>query len=81
MSLTTIDLTPRIGTEIRADRQALLNGVHAAAIRDLLELRGVVIFPEVNFTDAEQLTFSHTLGEVIPQGEKGVFKVTLDPFG
>ena len=79
MSLTTIDLTPIIGTEIRAQRPDLLKGVHASAIRDLLEQRGVVIFPEVNFTDAEQLTFSHTLGEVIPQGEKGVFKVTLDP--
>jgi alpha-ketoglutarate-dependent taurine dioxygenase len=79
MKLTTLDLTPRIGTEIRADRQALLQGTHAAAIRDLLERRGVVIFREVGFSDTEQLTFSHTLGEVIPQGEKGVFKVTLDP--
>jgi alpha-ketoglutarate-dependent taurine dioxygenase len=79
MTLTTIDSTPRIGTEIRADRNDLLKGTHASAIRDLLEQRGVVVFRAVNFTDEEQLTFSRTLGEVIPQGEKGVFKVTLDP--
>ena len=79
MTFTAIDATPRIGTEIRADRRALLAGTHAAEIRDLLERRGVVVFREVGFTDEEQLTFSRTLGEVIPQGERGVFKVTLDP--
>jgi alpha-ketoglutarate-dependent taurine dioxygenase len=79
MKLTAIDLAPKIGTEIRADRQDLLEGTYASDIRDLLERRGVVVFREVGFTDEEQLTFSHTLGGVIPQGEKGVFKVTLDP--
>jgi alpha-ketoglutarate-dependent taurine dioxygenase len=78
MKLTTIDLTPRIGTEIRADREALLKGTHSAVIRDLLERRGVIIFREVSFNDEEQLAFSKTVGEVIPQGEKGIFKVTLD---
>jgi len=78
MKLTTIDLTPRIGTEIRADRNALLKGTHSAVIRDLLERRGVIIFREVGFDDEEQLAFSKTLGEVIPQGDKGIFKVTLD---
>jgi alpha-ketoglutarate-dependent taurine dioxygenase len=79
MSFTALDLTPRIGTEIRADRQGLLKGAHAAAIRELLERRGVIVLRELGFTDEEQLVFSRTLGEVIPQGEKGVFKVTLDP--
>jgi alpha-ketoglutarate-dependent taurine dioxygenase len=79
MSLTTVDSTPRIGIEIQADRNDLLKGTHAAAIRELLERRGVVVFREVSFDDEEQLVFSRTLGEVIPQGEKGVFKVTLDP--
>jgi alpha-ketoglutarate-dependent taurine dioxygenase len=79
MELTSTNLTPKIGTEIRASREALLRGIHAPTIRDLLERRGVIIFREVDFTDEQQLSFSHTLGEVIPQGEKGVFKVTLDP--
>jgi len=79
MSLSTVDSTPLIGTEIRADRDDLLKGTHATAIRELLERRGVIIFRGLGFTDPEQLTFSRTLGEVIPQGEQGVFKVTLDP--
>lgn len=78
MTLTTIDLTPKIGAEIRTDRNSLLSGTYASAIRDILEKRGVVIFREVNLTDAEQVVFSSTLGEVIPQGEKGIFKVTMD---
>jgi alpha-ketoglutarate-dependent taurine dioxygenase len=79
MELTSINLTPRIGTEIRAPQQALLEGTHATTIRELLERRGVIVLREVGFTDEQQLRFSRTLGAVIQQGEQGVFKVTLDP--
>jgi alpha-ketoglutarate-dependent taurine dioxygenase len=78
MTLQTIDLTARIGTEIKADRQALLSGGHSQQIRDLLEQRGVLIFRGLNLEDQEQLAFSRTLGDVIPQGEKGIYKITLD---
>lgn len=79
MTLTTRDLTPRIATEIRADKQALLGGEHAAKIRELLELRGVLVFPKVNFSDEEQVAFTQTLGTFAPEmrGDK-VYKVTLD---
>jgi alpha-ketoglutarate-dependent taurine dioxygenase len=79
MTLTTKDLTPRIATEIRADKQTLLGGAHATEIRELLERRGVLIFPKVNFTDEEQVTFTQTLGTFAAEmrGEK-VYKVTLD---
>jgi len=73
-----IELTPRIATEIKSDRETLLSGVYAAEIRRLLEARGVLIFREINFTDEQQVAFAKTLGEVIPQGEKGIYKVTLD---
>jgi len=76
--LTTINLTPRIATEIRADRETLLTGREAAGIRRVLEERGVVVFRELNLSDEEQVAFSRTLGEIIPQGEKGIYKVTLD---
>jgi alpha-ketoglutarate-dependent taurine dioxygenase len=78
MKLTTVNLTPRIGTEIRADRATLCSGAHAQAIRDLLEQRGVLVFRGLNLSEDEQLTFSKTLGEVIPQGDKGLYKITLD---
>ncbi len=79
MTLTTRDLTPRIATEIRSDKATLLRGVHASKIRELLEQRGVLIFPRINFTDEEQISFTQTLGTFAPEmrGEK-VYKVTLD---
>jgi alpha-ketoglutarate-dependent taurine dioxygenase len=55
-TLATRDLAPRIATEIRADKENLLSGVHAGAIRELLEQRGVLVFPQVGFTDEEQVT-------------------------
>jgi alpha-ketoglutarate-dependent taurine dioxygenase len=79
MSLTTKNLTPRIATEIRADKETLLSGAHAAEIRGLLEQRGVLVFPQIHFTDEEQISFTQTLGTFAPEmrGEK-VYKITLD---
>jgi len=78
MPVQTIHLTPRIGTEIKTARKALLSGAHAAEIRALLEERGVLVFRELNLDDDEQRAFSLTLGDLIPQGEKGIYKITLD---
>jgi alpha-ketoglutarate-dependent taurine dioxygenase len=79
MTLNTRDLTPRIATEIRADKKTLLSGAHAAKIRELLEQRGVLVFPRINFADEEQIAFTETLGSFAAEfhGEK-VYKVTLD---
>ena len=55
MALKTSDINPRIATRILNDKADLLSGVHAAEIRNLLERRGVLVFPEVNFTDEEQV--------------------------
>jgi alpha-ketoglutarate-dependent taurine dioxygenase len=79
MTISIKDLTPRIATEIRADKQTLLGGAHAAKIRELLEQRGVLVFPQINFTDEEQIAFTQTLGTFAAElrGEK-VYKVTLD---
>jgi alpha-ketoglutarate-dependent taurine dioxygenase len=78
-ALTTRDLTPRIGTEIDADKQTLLSGVHAGAIRDLLEQRGVLVFGRIGFSADEQVAFTETLGTPAPErdGEK-IYDVTLD---
>ena len=79
MTLTIRDLTPRIATEVRADKATLLGGKHGSRIRELLEQRGVLVFPQIGFTDDEQITFTQTLGTFAPEmrGEK-VYKVTLD---
>ncbi len=79
MSLITKNLTPRIATEIRADKETLVSGAHAAEIRELLEQRGVLVFPQIHFTDEEQISFTQTLGTFAPElrGEQ-VYKITLD---
>lgn len=79
MTLKVNDLTPRIATQIHASKDALLSGVHAKEIRELLERRGVLVFPQVNFTDEEQVTFTETLGTVAPENSgENIYKVTLD---
>jgi len=79
-ALETRDIKPKIGTEIHAGKQTLLSGVHAAEIRDLLEQRGVLVFPKLGFTDEEQLEFTRTLGSTARErtGEE-VFTISLDP--
>jgi alpha-ketoglutarate-dependent taurine dioxygenase len=79
MTLSTSNLTPRIGTRIAIQKQALLTGTHAREIRDFLTERCVVVFRDVYLEDEEQLIFAKTLGEVLPQGDKGLYKITLDP--
>jgi alpha-ketoglutarate-dependent taurine dioxygenase len=78
-TLATRDFSPEIGTEIVADKVALLSGEHAGTIRELLEARGVLVFPKLGFTDEEQIAFTETLGTFAPEhkGEK-LYKVSLD---
>ncbi len=79
MALDIKDIKPRIASEIRADKKALLSGEHAGEIRDLLERRGVLVFPQVNFSDEEQVVFTETLGKLAPEmAGESIYKVTLD---
>lgn len=78
MTFSTTDLTPLIGTEIHADVDTLLSGKHAAEIRDILERRGVFTVRRAFLTDEQQLAFAKTIGEIIPSGDKGIVKVSMD---
>lgn len=78
-TLQTRDLTACIGTEVLADKGALLRGEHAGTIRELLEQRGVLVFPKIGFTDSEQVAFTETLGTLAPERDgEAVYDVTLD---
>jgi alpha-ketoglutarate-dependent taurine dioxygenase len=79
VSFSPSDIRPRIGTRIDTDKATLLGGENAGDIRALLEQRGVLVFPQIDMSDEEQLAFARTLGQPIDQGEKGIYKVTLDP--
>ncbi len=73
------DLKPHIGTRIEASREALLAGEYAPRIRELLEQRGVLVFPDLHFSNDELVAFTHTLGTLAPeiQGEI-TYKITMD---
>ena len=83
MALQAIDLTPRVGSEFRIDRDVLLSGAQAQDIRDLLVQRGVIIARGLHLTDDEQRALARTLGDlrlgtVKQEGEEGLMKVTFD---
>lgn len=78
MAFTVKDISPRIGTTIETDHATLASGEKAAEIRELLELRGILVFPRIKLNDEEQMHFSRTLGTLVEQGDKGLYKVTLD---
>jgi alpha-ketoglutarate-dependent taurine dioxygenase len=80
-----IDLSPKIGCEIRTDKETLLSGAKAKEIREQMERRGVVLFREINLTDDEQIVFTHTLGtfaheegEKSADGKDSVYPITMD---
>jgi alpha-ketoglutarate-dependent taurine dioxygenase len=72
-------IRPSIGSRVLNTKQELLGGKIAREVRELLEQRGVLVFPEIQFTDEEQIAFTKTLGTFLPERSGGdVFKVTLD---
>ena len=84
MTLTTIDLKPRVGSQIDTDLATLLSGgTIAAEIRALLVQRGVVIVRGIEMNDDRQRAFTRSLGDlrlgtVKKEGEEGLMKVTFD---
>ena len=78
-SLSTEEIKPLIGSRVLNDKKDLLSGKFSSEIRELLEQRGVLVFPEIRFTDEEQIAFTNTLGKFEAERDGGtVFKVTLD---
>jgi len=79
-SLKAEQIKPLIGSRVLNGKDELLGGELAGEIRELLEQRGVLVFPRINFTDEEQIAFTRTLGTFAPEGEgnEGVTKITLD---
>lgn len=78
-ALNIRDIKPRIGTEIHADKCTLLSGEHAHTLREMLERRGVLVFPQIGFTDEEQVAFTETLGSFAAErGGDKLYNITLD---
>jgi len=64
---------------VLTSKPGLLSGFHATQIRDLLEQRGVLVFPQIRFTDEEHVAFTKTLGRYAPdRPDEDVTAISLD---
>ena len=89
MSTVRIErIKPHIGGIVHVEKEHLLDGETIAAVRAALEDRGVLVFPRMNLTDAEQLAFTDKLGTRLNYNRKApgsgaadeedVYAITLD---
>lgn len=77
--LAAEEVKPKIGSRILNSKEELLSGELAEDIMDLLEQRGVLVFPQISFSDEEHVAFTRTLGTFAREirGEE-LYKVSLD---
>ncbi|MCG8314530.1 MAG: TauD/TfdA family dioxygenase [Pseudomonadales bacterium] len=77
--LKSTEISPFIGSQVHLSKDELLSGEYAKELRELLEERGVLVFPTINFTDEEQIDFTNTLGTLAPEmAGKATYNVSLD---
>ena len=73
------ELKPLIGSEVSLSKAELLSGRYGEGIRQLLEDRGVLLFPQVGFTQDELIAFTRTLGNYAPdKADESVTTISLD---
>jgi alpha-ketoglutarate-dependent taurine dioxygenase len=85
MQMKVEPIKPSVGAIVHADRADLTDEV-AQRCLDLLDKHGVLIFPRLGLSDAEQLAFTDKLGARVNfttsapgGGAAGVYTITLDP--
>jgi alpha-ketoglutarate-dependent taurine dioxygenase len=91
MALSSVDLSPRMGSQVHIAKADLLAGGQAREIRALLDQRGVLLFRGVAPSDEELRTIARTLGDLrlgatkrgadgktLNEGDEGVMKISLD---
>jgi alpha-ketoglutarate-dependent taurine dioxygenase len=79
MTLSSKHLNDVIGTEVRSDIDTLLLPETGCILRRLLVERGVLVFRELALSDEQQVVLASHMGTVRVEGEKGIFKITIDP--
>lgn len=78
MPFEAMKLKDDIGSQIHTRAESLLTPAVAAQVRQLLVQRGVLIFRGLNLSDEQQVELAGLMGSVRPEGEKGIYKITLD---
>ena len=76
-------IKPRIGTRVLNSKAELLSGDLSEDLLERLENTGILLFPQLNLTDDEQVAFTDVLGGSVKEiggaaTKQGVFKVSLD---
>jgi alpha-ketoglutarate-dependent taurine dioxygenase len=85
--ITFEPVKPHIGSIARVDKAHLCDPAVVQNIRSALEQRGVLVFPRLHLTDAEQLAFTDAFGQrlnytmAVTRGETGdnadIYKIAL----
>lgn len=91
VSLTSSELSPRMGSEVRIGKAELASGAHTKEIRALLDQRGVLLFRGLAPDDNELRAIARTLGDLrigamkrgadgktLTEGDEGLLKISLD---
>src|ERR1700756_840420 len=88
MSMDVEFIKPDIGASIRVAPEALTDDAVVQRCLELLEERGVLVFPKIGLTDAQQLAFTDKLGArvnfttTVSGGDaetQDVYTISLDP--
>ena len=92
MTLQSVDLAPRMGSQVEIAKADLLSGAYAGEIRALLDQRGILLFRDLHPSDGELRQIARTLGDLrlgeskrgadgvtLKEGDEGLLKVSLDP--
>lgn len=88
MAIRFENIKPLVGSRVVWDnREDLFTPEAAQAIRDKVEERTVVVFPQINLTDEEQLRITELMGGAVKvtarnnvqDTDENVYQVTLDP--
>jgi alpha-ketoglutarate-dependent taurine dioxygenase len=90
-TLSSIELSPLMGSQVQISKVDLVGGASAKEIRALLDQRGVLLFRGVAPDDNELRTIARTLGDLriggskrsadgktLTEGDEGLLKVSLD---
>jgi alpha-ketoglutarate-dependent taurine dioxygenase len=87
VSVTITPIKPLVGATVDVERARLCDTDVVETVRAALEERGVLVFPQIALSDAEQLAFTDALGDRvnftrrIPGSDvtaADVYKITLD---
>ena len=63
MDIKVEPIKPLLGAVVRCDKATMFEPGFAEKIKEVLRDRGALVFPQLNFTDQEQLAFTDTLGD------------------